>query len=307
MTVKEIVSLIGCQDSSVYRYYRRHKTLDGFLERSNRKSKRVMFNGQMLTFSEIANCLGISQGSARRAYSRHGNFDVCGKRHKGMPVPHLEEYYHTLDKTIPLDRCISLAGYRSIRQFCHDNELSESQVGRWRNGKIDHARTRLLVDEMINRQYGISIPLKRMMQSTGCLEWEMFPQVFTPDYYNYIHKNYRVNACAESYNDDTVERKECRRIVNSVISTLPKRLRTVVELTFGLGKDHEELTYEQIGHRFGVTRECVRHLLNSALRRLMKPSCLRLLSAVTQQRCRFDRSVRDALQELQKMKKHHNG
>src|SRR5206468_1219549 len=53
----------------------------------------------------------------------------------------------------------------------------------------------------------------------------------------------------------------------SVIQDLPDTERTVVTLRFGL-KDDEPMTLESIGRRLGVTRERVRQIEISALRRL---------------------------------------
>ena len=211
---------------------------------------------------------------------------------KGKPLPQFERHYHTLDESIPLDRCIAAVGYRSIRQFCKANDLSESLVGCWRRGKLCMYAGRLdylprqyrrptLLDEMTNFKHGISTPLYRIMVGTGCLEWELFPSVFTQGFYNAVYNGLQADSLPRLTKDTTIERRERRRVIRAVLHTLPDREREVVELTFGVGPTKEELTYEQIGKRFGITRERARQLLNRAIRDLMVSSRRKKLAEVS--------------------------
>lgn len=207
------------------------------------------------------------------------------------PLPWLESFYHTLDDSIPLDRCIAAAGFRSIRQFCKANDLSDSLVGCWRRGKLaiyagnlDYLprqyRRPTLLDEMTNFQHGLSIPLTKIMAGTGCLEWELFPDVFTQDYYNAVYNGLRGDSYTETYEDTTIERNERRRAIREVLHTLPCRFREVVEFTFGIDPTGEVLTYEEIGKRYRLTRERVRQILCKAIRMLRHPSRMRKLHEV---------------------------
>ena len=214
-------------------------------------------------------------------------------RRKGNPLPQLERFYHTLDLSIPLDRCISAAGYRSIRQFCKANDLSESLVGCWRMGKPHtyagnlnalqdpECRRSAMLTEMTPVKYGISVPLSKIMLGTGCLEWELFPEVFTEGFYRGVREGLQAVPPARAYKYAPLERKELRGAIRAVLHTLPDREREVVELTFGVGPTKEELTYEQIGKRFGITRERARQLLNRAIRDLMVSSRLKRLAEVS--------------------------
>lgn len=58
-----------------------------------------------------------------------------------------------------------------------------------------------------------------------------------------------------------------RGIVLSAVESLPAREKKIVELRFGLGNSDPH-TLEDIGRLFGISRERVRQLQNSALRRL---------------------------------------
>ncbi|MEX2055259.1 MAG: RNA polymerase sigma factor RpoD/SigA [Candidatus Andersenbacteria bacterium] len=58
-----------------------------------------------------------------------------------------------------------------------------------------------------------------------------------------------------------------RQEITQAVSTLPAREKKIVELRFGLGDD-EPHTLEDIGQEFGISRERVRQLQNSALHRL---------------------------------------
>lgn len=63
--------------------------------------------------------------------------------------------------------------------------------------------------------------------------------------------------------DNTVE------YVRALLAQLPPRERTVLTQRFGLDGD-AECTFQEIGDRFGVTRECVRVIQNRALARLRR-------------------------------------
>ncbi len=58
-------------------------------------------------------------------------------------------------------------------------------------------------------------------------------------------------------------------IVGRAVEALPERERKILEMRFGLS-DNEPKTLEEIGDRFGISRERVRQLQNSALYRLRR-------------------------------------
>ena len=68
-----------------------------------------------------------------------------------------------------------------------------------------------------------------------------------------------------------------RERLEEVLGTLPPREARVVRLRFGLGHDRA-YTLEEVGQKFGLTRERIRQIEGKALRRLRNPSCSRLLS-----------------------------
>lgn len=67
-----------------------------------------------------------------------------------------------------------------------------------------------------------------------------------------------------------------RERLEEVLGTLPAREARIVRLRFGLGQDRA-YTLEEVGQKFGLTRERIRQIESKALRRLRHPACARLL------------------------------
>ena len=65
--------------------------------------------------------------------------------------------------------------------------------------------------------------------------------------------------------------------IERALSTLTDREREIVKSFFGIGC--QEMTLEEIGERFGLTRERVRQIKEKAIRRLKMPSRSKLLKA----------------------------
>jgi RNA polymerase primary sigma factor len=71
-----------------------------------------------------------------------------------------------------------------------------------------------------------------------------------------------------------------REDVQRVLDALPERERQVIELRYGL-RGHEPLTLEEVGRAFGVTRERVRQIETSTLKKLKQlPEAQRLRERV---------------------------
>jgi RNA polymerase primary sigma factor len=64
--------------------------------------------------------------------------------------------------------------------------------------------------------------------------------------------------------------------VNEVLSTLSPREARIIRLRFGLDNDRA-YTLEEVGQKFGLTRERIRQIEGKALRRLRHPCRARLL------------------------------
>ena len=70
-----------------------------------------------------------------------------------------------------------------------------------------------------------------------------------------------------------------RENVRTALDALPEREREVIEMRFGL-KGHEARTLEEVGRAFGVTRERIRQIENTTLKRLQTlPEAQRLRDA----------------------------
>lgn len=76
--------------------------------------------------------------------------------------------------------------------------------------------------------------------------------------------------------DEVAQNRILAGIVSSVLETLTDRERSVLQLRFGLLDDRSR-TLEEVGRRFGVTRERIRQIEAKALRRLRHPSRSRRL------------------------------
>lgn len=74
--------------------------------------------------------------------------------------------------------------------------------------------------------------------------------------------------------DEQLERKELWENIGDALSTLEKREAEVVRLYFGLEND-EPLTLEEIGDRFGLTKERIRQIKGGALKKLKYPKRIR--------------------------------
>ena len=70
--------------------------------------------------------------------------------------------------------------------------------------------------------------------------------------------------------------KLLRERVEEVLETLPPRESRILRLRFGL-EDGRYYTLEEVGEKFGLTRERIRQIESKALRRLRHPSRARQL------------------------------
>ena len=65
-------------------------------------------------------------------------------------------------------------------------------------------------------------------------------------------------------------------IIKSVFSTLPSREAEVLRLRFGIEED-KPMTLEEVGEKFGVTRERIRQIETKAMRKMRHPARMKLL------------------------------
>ena len=77
--------------------------------------------------------------------------------------------------------------------------------------------------------------------------------------------------------DEELFDEALQREVEKALSTLTDREAEVIRLYFGIGRE-KPMTLEQIGHKFGLTRERVRQIKEKAIRRLRHSSRSRALS-----------------------------
>ncbi len=74
----------------------------------------------------------------------------------------------------------------------------------------------------------------------------------------------------------TTYEKMLRECVEQVLATLSPREARILRLRFGLENGHS-YTLEEVGHKFGLTRERIRQIEGKALRRLRHPCRARML------------------------------
>ena len=67
-----------------------------------------------------------------------------------------------------------------------------------------------------------------------------------------------------------------RERINEVLSSLTPREARIIRLRFGLDCDRP-YTLEEVGQKFGLTRERIRQIEGKALRRLRHPHKVRML------------------------------
>jgi RNA polymerase primary sigma factor len=78
--------------------------------------------------------------------------------------------------------------------------------------------------------------------------------------------------------DSSVMRDSIRREIDRALSTLTEKEREVVKMSFGLG-EHQELSLDEIGLRFDLTRERVRQIKEKAIVKLRQNSANSLLKS----------------------------
>jgi RNA polymerase primary sigma factor len=66
---------------------------------------------------------------------------------------------------------------------------------------------------------------------------------------------------------DSLDRDDIRTLIATYISTLPERQAEIIRMRFGIGQS-SEMTLEEIGQRYGVTRERIRQIEAKALKTL---------------------------------------
>ena len=75
--------------------------------------------------------------------------------------------------------------------------------------------------------------------------------------------------------DKSLVNESLSREIERALSTLSEREKQIVEMFFGI--NHQEMTLEEIGDRFNLTRERVRQIKEKAIRRLRNNSKSKLL------------------------------
>ncbi len=76
-----------------------------------------------------------------------------------------------------------------------------------------------------------------------------------------------------------IERQEAGKMIRKVLKTLPPKAERVIKMRYGIGLDRDH-TLEEVGQRLCLTRERVRQIELTALRKLRHPSRLKALKVL---------------------------
>jgi RNA polymerase primary sigma factor len=82
------------------------------------------------------------------------------------------------------------------------------------------------------------------------------------------------NAISKPDQEVAFDQAEMTRIISEAIAELPERQADVIRMRFGIGRD-DEMTLEEIGQIYGVTRERIRQIEAKSLRYLAHPGRIR--------------------------------
>jgi RNA polymerase primary sigma factor len=78
---------------------------------------------------------------------------------------------------------------------------------------------------------------------------------------------------------ERIEAAELRAVSDEALSTLTPREEKIVRMRFGLDRNGQERTLEEIGNYFGVSRERIRQIESKALKKLRNPALVQKLKA----------------------------
>ncbi len=78
----------------------------------------------------------------------------------------------------------------------------------------------------------------------------------------------------EAKQEDEVERKELKKVLDFILSKMTKREEAVLRMYYSINHD-KEFTLEEIGEKLSLTRERVRQIKNKVLRKLFRSKELR--------------------------------
>ena len=77
--------------------------------------------------------------------------------------------------------------------------------------------------------------------------------------------------------DRTLVNESLSREIDRALDTLTEREKAIIQMFFGIGR--QEMTLEEIGDEFNLTRERVRQIKEKAIRRLRSNSKNKLLKS----------------------------
>lgn len=203
----------------------------------------------------------------------------CPKTRQGRPTPRKTALIRgcryppgsisEFDNSEAFDRCLSIIGFRSVRQLCRACGANEGLVGKWRKGEPCSGSDAPLI------KHGLNGVLRKLVDFTGFLEWEMFPGYFTERFYNntlsWGEVAMRSGGLCRSYIP--------RGIIRRILCTIPPNVAEILRMRFGL-EGRREYTLREASLVLGLTRERVRQIEMKGLRYLRHPRYMRMLREI---------------------------
>ena len=102
--------------------------------------------------------------------------------------------------------------------------------------------------------------------------------------YEYLQPLIALDFNRISYDDKIPEKasyESLRKLLNKLLDTLPQREHEILSLRYGL-EDGNELTLEEVGQIYNLTRERIRQIESKALRRLRHPRRLSIIDGFSE-------------------------
>jgi len=121
-------------------------------------------------------------------------------------------------------------------------------------------------DEELGAELGISAPRIAQMRLAAIRPASLDAPIGDEDSNNFAEVVQDENADTPY---EQLEEKTVTRMLQEMVKTLDTRESTILRYRFGLDGGSEK-TLEEVGAKFGVTRERVRQIQNIALRKLRK-------------------------------------
>lgn len=182
-------------------------------------------------------------------------------------------------------RAIRAAGYKNVSRFCEQNGMGKTEL----TELISLRRSPLTAEGVFSNS------AKNLMENLCALPTDLWtPEQLTMK----LKKNtattevdFNAMVAALGMNSEEVfqlidssspdkelEKEEAYTVVNDILDTLTPREAKVLRMRFGI--DCAELTLEEIGEKWDLSKERIRQIEAKAMRKMKNPSRIEILKGV---------------------------